>query len=193
MPSISAGNSGAVLSEAGARVFCSLTTSSAGRSAHGTSELTTQFYLEHENLETESGHRFARDAALDPRRILHREHITSGPAKGPPSVSGESQWEKPKLPRHPKEPGGGARPIRRQPSSPSERSTRVRNDQLAYLSMKKLSVSANQGVGYGGHFCDHKEGRTCCNWCCSIIPSSSGKPDCVRERVRLAEHCDEMD
>ena len=34
----SAGNSGAVLSDAGARVFCSLTTSSAGRSAHGTSE-----------------------------------------------------------------------------------------------------------------------------------------------------------
>jgi len=33
-----AGNSGAVLSDAGARVFCSLTTSSAGRSAHGTPE-----------------------------------------------------------------------------------------------------------------------------------------------------------
>ncbi|MGA7210153.1 MAG: LysR family transcriptional regulator [Pseudolabrys sp.] len=104
--------------------------------------MTTQFYLEHENLETESGHRFARDAALDPRRISHREHITSGPAKGPPSISGKSQWEKPELPRHPKEPGGGARPIRRQPSSPSERSTKVRNDQLAYLSMKKRSVSS---------------------------------------------------
>ncbi|MFZ1183576.1 MAG: FAD-dependent monooxygenase, partial [Pseudolabrys sp.] len=43
--------------------------------------MTTQFYLKHENLETESGRRFARDAALDPRRISHREHSTSGPAK----------------------------------------------------------------------------------------------------------------
>ena len=63
-----------------------------------------------------------------------------------------------------------------------------------YLKHKNLeSGYADKGVGYSGHFCDHKEGRTCCNWCCSIIPSSSGKPDCMRERVRLAEHCDEMD
>ena len=59
--------------------------------------------------------------------ISHREHITSDPQKDLHQFPGESQWEKPKLPRHPKEPGGGGRPIRRQPSSPSEWSTRVRN------------------------------------------------------------------
>ena len=106
MPSISAGNSGAVLSDAGARVF--LFSYDVERRPIGTrnARMTTQFYLKHKNLE--SGY-------------------------------------------------------------------------------------ADKGVGYSGHFCDHNEGRTCCNWCCSIIPSSSGKPDCMRERVRLAEHCDEMD